>query len=164
MSGPTHRVLSLGAAVQSSTGLLLAARGETPTFDAAILLDTGWEPAAVYQQAHRLNRIAGQAGIPLVRVSAGHIRCGAFEWADAVAFDKAIRHGSARANADGHPPRGRFFPHRQRVPLDQVILRIPARAGSEGDAPWCGPWTCPHLDESPRSATEAVAASVREVA
>ena len=31
------------------------------------------------------------------------------EWADAVAFDAAIRHGSARigaANADGHPLRG----------------------------------------------------------
>jgi hypothetical protein len=277
--------------------LLLAARGEIPGFDAAIFADTGWEPVAVYRQVHRLTRIAGQAGIPLVRVSAGHIRsdaldpahrfasmplftlgangergmarrqctseykikpikaevrrrlgyphpqrvpagvfaemaigisvdeigrardadvaymrntfplldlgwrredCVAYlaeyglgdtvkssclgcpfhsddfwvrlkqdspaEWADAVAFDKAIRHGSARANADGHPLRGQFFLHRQRVPLDQVTLRIPAQAAAEGDAPGCGPWTCPHPDESPPPTTEPVAASVREVA
>lgn len=30
-------------------------------------------------------------------------------WADAVAFDKLIRNGSARANADGHPLRGQFL-------------------------------------------------------
>ncbi|MEV0133713.1 hypothetical protein AB0H83_35275 [Dactylosporangium sp. NPDC050688] len=79
------------------------------------------------------------------------------EWADAVAFDAAIRHGSARANADGHPLRGQFFLHRQRVPLDQVVLRPkPATddsdgtggdAGGGGDAPGCGPWTCPHPSE-----------------
>ncbi|MFI7025714.1 hypothetical protein [Micromonospora sp. NPDC049900] len=63
------------------------------------------------------------------------------EWADAVAFDHAIRDGSARANADGHPLRGQFFLHRQRVPLDQVILRPRTRPG---DTPGCGPWTCPH--------------------
>jgi hypothetical protein len=63
------------------------------------------------------------------------------EWAQAVTFDAAIRHGSARANADGHPLRGQFFLHRQRVPLDEVILRPqPERAG---DRPGCGPWACP---------------------
>ncbi|MEU4592288.1 hypothetical protein [Micromonospora aurantiaca (nom. illeg.)] len=39
MSAPTHRYLSLGAGVQSSTLLLLAAQGTIPGFGAAIL----WE-------------------------------------------------------------------------------------------------------------------------
>jgi len=72
------------------------------------------------------------------------------EWADAVVFDAAIRHGSARANADGHPLRGQFFLHRQRVPLDQVVLRSrpPADDADDGDRPGCGPWTCPHPAET----------------
>lgn len=37
-----------------------------------------------------------------------------------VDFDRQIRHGSARANADGHPMRGRYYLHAQRVPLDQI--------------------------------------------
>lgn len=270
-AGPALRVLSLGAGVQSSTLLLLAARQQIPTFDLAIFADTGWEPAAVYAHLRRLERIAADAGITLVRVAKGHIRhdaldpahrfasmplftlspdgkrgmarrqctseykiknlkrevrdrlgyphpnrvpdgvyaqmaigisvdeigrvrdpdvrymrhdyplldlgwsradCVSFleinglggtprsaclgcpfhddnfwfqlkttspgEWADVVAFDKAIRHGSARANADGHPLRGQFFLHPQRVPLDEVELRpkqVQARPG-------CGPWTC----------------------
>ncbi|MEU8158801.1 hypothetical protein [Micromonospora parva] len=63
------------------------------------------------------------------------------EWADAVAFDRSIRNGSARANADGHPFRGQFFLHRQRVPLDQVQLRPPPQPA---EAPGCGPWSCPN--------------------
>ncbi|GGK40555.1 hypothetical protein GCM10010124_36690 [Pilimelia terevasa] len=62
------------------------------------------------------------------------------EWASAVAFDHAIRNGSARATANGHPLRGQFFLHRQRIPLDQVVLR--PRAGGEPEQ-GCGPWTCP---------------------
>ncbi len=54
--------------------LLLAARREIPGFNAAIFADTGWEPLAVYRHLHRLERIAAPAGIPVVRVSAGHIR------------------------------------------------------------------------------------------
>lgn len=63
------------------------------------------------------------------------------EWADAVAFDAAIRHGSARATAGGHPLRGSFYLHPSRVPLDEVVLRPRTRAA---DRPGCGPWTCPH--------------------
>lgn len=63
------------------------------------------------------------------------------EWDDAVAFDHAIRHGSARANAAGHPLRGMFWLHRTRQPLDQVALR-PRQAGSS-HTQGCGPWTCP---------------------
>ena len=278
MTRPTHRNLSLGAGVQSSTVLLLAARGEIAPFTAAIFADTGWEPSGVYAQLERLRRIAEPAGIPIVRVSAGNIRhdaldpahrfasmplyclspqgrrgmarrqctseykikpikrevrrrlgyphparvpagliaemaigisldeitrardadvgylrhvfplldlgwrrrdCVAYltrhglgdtpkssclgcpfhddafwvrlktehpaQWADAVAFDHAIRHGSPRATADGHPRRGQFFLHHQRVPLDQVVLRPRSRAQPE--VPGCGPWTCPHPGE-----------------
>ncbi|MEU2610704.1 hypothetical protein ABZ570_03825 [Micromonospora sp. NPDC007271] len=291
MSVPTRRYLSLGAGVQSSALLLLAVRGEIPTFDAAIFADTGWEPAPVYAHLRRLERLAATAGIPVVRVSAGNIRHDALDpahrfasmplftlgpggergmarrqctseykikpikaevrrrlgyphparipagvvaemaigisldeigrarnadvaymrntfpllelgwrredclayltehdledtprsacvgcpyrtdtewvrlrrddpagWADAVAFDAAIRHGSARANAAGRPLRGQFFLHRQRIPLDQVILR--PRAEEPEDTPGCGPWTCPHTAES----DVAVATPGREVA
>ncbi len=44
------------------------------------------------------------------------------EWADAVAFDAAIRNGSARANAMGKPLRGQMYLHRSRVPLDQAPI------------------------------------------
>ncbi|TDC66923.1 hypothetical protein E1258_01415 [Micromonospora sp. KC207] len=273
MSAPTHRYLSLGAGVQSTTLLLLAAQDTIPGFDAAIFADTSWEPAAVYRHLDRLTGIARSAGIEVVRVSTGDIRADALdpkhrfasmplftlgpngergmarrqctgeykikpikaevrrrlgyphptrvpagvwaqmaigisvdeigrardsdvgymrnvhplldlgwrrtdclrflaeqglgdtpksscvgcpfhddsfwsdlkgnspaEWAAAVAFDRAIRHGSARANADGHPLRGQFFLHRARVPLDEVVLRPRPRPA---DAPGCGPWTCP---------------------
>jgi hypothetical protein len=79
-------------------------------------------------------------------------------WADAVAFDAAIRLGSARATADGHPLRGQFFLHRQRVPLDQVVLRPRAE---EQQTPGCGPWGCPHPAEPAPEDTATVAAGVR---
>jgi hypothetical protein len=64
------------------------------------------------------------------------------EWRDAIAFDAAIRHGSARANANGHPLRGTFWLPPSRRPLDQVTLR-PKRRGAAAAAQECGPWTCP---------------------
>jgi hypothetical protein len=79
------------------------------------------------------------------------------EWADAVDFDTAIRHGSARANADGKPLRGRYYLHAQRVPLDQVVLR-PRNRRSADDTPGCGPFTCPHpgkVDQVPPEPTDA---------
>ncbi|WP_240033276.1 hypothetical protein [Micromonospora globbae] len=79
MSAPTHRYLSLGAGVQSSTLLLLAAQGKIPGFGAAIFADTGWEPAAVYRHLDRLIGIAEQAGIEVVRVSTGDIRADALD-------------------------------------------------------------------------------------
>ncbi|MFE9426226.1 hypothetical protein ACFYNO_25080 [Kitasatospora sp. NPDC006697] len=67
----TLRVLSLGAGVQSTTLLLLAAEGRIPAFDAAIFADTGWEPATVYTHLDRLEReVAEPAGIPILRVQA----------------------------------------------------------------------------------------------
>jgi hypothetical protein len=85
-------------------------------------------------------------------------------WADAVAFDKLIRHGPARANADGHPLRGQFFLHRQRIPLDQVRLR--PQPVDNADTPGCGPWTCPHTGEQAPVAIESDGAGlpVREMA
>ena len=82
---------------------------------------------------------------------------------DTVAFDAAIRHGSARANADENPLRGQFFLHGQRVPLDRAALRPRPPAddtdNGDGDVPGCGPWTCPHPGDAALNP-----ADVREVA
>ncbi|XVV03373.1 hypothetical protein ACQPW3_39610 [Actinosynnema sp. CA-248983] len=74
------RVLSLGAGVQSTTLLLLAAEGRIPRFDVAVFADTGWEPASVYRHLDRIEReIARPAGIPILRVSVGNIRADALD-------------------------------------------------------------------------------------
>lgn len=55
MSAPA--VLSLGAGVQSTTMLLMAAAGELePLPELAIFADTGWEPATVYEHLDWLAR------------------------------------------------------------------------------------------------------------
>ncbi|MCA1220202.1 hypothetical protein [Streptomyces sp. 8L] len=72
---PTLRILSLGAGVQSTTLLMLAAEKRLPHLDAAIFADTGWEPRAVYDHLDRLVReVAQPAGIPVCRVASGNIR------------------------------------------------------------------------------------------
>lgn len=72
---PALVLISLGAGVQSSTLLLLAAEGRLGRVDGAIFADVGWEPAAVYTHLERLEReVAGPAGIPIHRVSTGNIR------------------------------------------------------------------------------------------
>lgn len=77
---PALKVLSLGAGVQSSVLLLLAAEGYLPGLDLAIFADTGWEPRAVYDHLDRLEReIAEPAGIPILRVSSGNIRADALD-------------------------------------------------------------------------------------
>jgi hypothetical protein len=72
-------------------------------------------------------------------------------WADLIEFDRAIRHGSPRANADGKPLRGQFFIHRSLKPLDEVDLdpphrrhlRLVAATAVEDDEPdGCSPWSC----------------------
>ncbi|MDN5768878.1 MAG: hypothetical protein L0H96_26035 [Humibacillus sp.] len=58
------------------------------------------------------------------------------EFADAVAFDTAIRGGAARANADGNPLLGQAYLHRSRLPLGQApIDRVTFRewATRQGD-------------------------------
>ncbi|MFF3313359.1 hypothetical protein [Streptomyces sp. NPDC002952] len=82
MSGaqPTLRALSLGAGVQSTTLLLLAAEGRLPPLDVAVFADTGWEPEAVYRHLARLEKsVARPAGIPVVHVSSGDIRADALD-------------------------------------------------------------------------------------
>lgn len=74
---PTMTALSLGAGVQSTTLLLLAAEGVLPKPDVAIFADTRWEPAAVYRQLDRLAAVAAEAGIELHRVSKGNLRADA---------------------------------------------------------------------------------------
>jgi hypothetical protein len=268
---PARRFLSLGAGVQSSALLLLACEGRIDRFDGAIFADTGWEPAEVYRHLDRLETIADRAGIPIHRISAGHIRddaldpkhrfasmplftlgpngergmarrqctneykirpikkqvrrflgyphpsrvpdwchaeiaigisvdefhrakdsdvgymrnvfplldlgwrrsdCRAYltakgmpdtpkssclgcpfhgnaywrrlrdtspdEWADAVAFDRAIRHGHPRATAAGAPARGTFYLHHSRTPLDSADLGAADRPDPDG----CSPWSC----------------------
>jgi len=74
------RVHNLGAGVQSTTQLILAAEGRIPRPDVAIFADTGWEPAKVYQHLDRVEReVATPAGIPIVRVSVGNIRADALD-------------------------------------------------------------------------------------
>ena len=68
-------VLSLGAGVQSTALLLLAAEGRIPRFDFAIFADTGWEPRSVYEHLDRLeSEVAKPAGIHIERVKHGNIR------------------------------------------------------------------------------------------
>jgi len=66
--------VSLGAGVQSSALLLMLDAGELPgpLPAAALFADTGWEPAAVYEQLSYLERTVKR--IPIHRVNAGNIR------------------------------------------------------------------------------------------
>ncbi|WP_423487919.1 hypothetical protein [Mycobacteroides sp. PCS013] len=73
-TGPTIRVLSLGAGVQSTVLALMACDGTLPGLDAAVFADTGWEPPAVYEQVDRLAVELARVGIPLHRVSSGNLR------------------------------------------------------------------------------------------
>lgn len=67
-------VISLGAGVQSTTLLAMAAAGEIgPMPTLAIFADTGGEPAHVYEHLDFLERSLGER-IEIVRVSAGNLR------------------------------------------------------------------------------------------
>lgn len=69
------RLLSLGAGVQSTALLLLAAEGRIEKPDLAIFSDTGWEPREVYDHLDRLEReVAEPAGIPILRLQYGNLR------------------------------------------------------------------------------------------
>lgn len=79
MSAPDIKVLSLGAGVQSTTIILMAAEGSLPRLDAAIFADTGWEPLTVYRHLDRLAEVLADAGIPLYRVARGDLRADALD-------------------------------------------------------------------------------------
>ena len=76
---PRWQVLSLGAGVQSSTLLLMSALGELPPLDHAVFADTGWEPRAVYEWLDRIEPVARDAGIEVIRCSAGSLRDAAWK-------------------------------------------------------------------------------------
>lgn len=81
------------------------------------------------------------------------------EWADAVDFDRQIRSGNARGNANGKPLLGEAYLHRSRLPLDQapidrvtghewksrqtdVFGQIADAELEDGDPDGCSPWSC----------------------
>ena len=77
-SGSLH-VISLGAGVQSSVMLLMAATGELPLPAAAIFADTQWEPRRVYGHLAWLESEVVRltdGKLPIYRVTAGDIRSG----------------------------------------------------------------------------------------
>lgn len=69
-----HKVLNLGAGVQSTTLLLMSCRGELPRLECAIFADTKWESKATYEHLAWLESEAANYGIPIHRVSTGNIR------------------------------------------------------------------------------------------
>jgi hypothetical protein len=81
-------------------------------------------------------------------------------WAEAIAFDHAIRHGHPRATRQGQTQRGQYFLHRSCLPLDQgrprrapgVTRQAPPPPGvttdaqngvdEDGEPDGCSPWSC----------------------
>ncbi|MCF2526625.1 hypothetical protein [Yinghuangia soli] len=81
------------------------------------------------------------------------------EFADAVAFDHALRNGNASANAKGKRLRGKAYLHRSMVPLDQAPIdrvtrgewktrqvdifdAVADQLAEDGDPDGCSPWAC----------------------
>lgn len=134
MTDPALRVISLGAGVQSTALLLLAAQGKLPKPDAAIFADTGWEPRAVYDHLDRIEReLAASAGIPVYRVTQGNLRSDSLDASKRYAsMPLHIRH------ADGNKGIGRRqCTHQYKVrPIRRQIRELigyphPARIPSE---------------------------------
>ncbi len=58
-------------------------------------------------------------------------------WAEAVAFDQAIRHGDPCAHAPGDDPRAMYYLHPSRRPLAEADLGTrPDGADRDGGSPW----------------------------
>lgn len=77
------------------------------------------------------------------------------QWNQAVEFDRAIREGSARANANGRPLLGQAFLHPSLQPLDEAPIDAPPKRRhlrlvstdeaddwEDGDPDGCSPWAC----------------------
>ena len=89
-------IISLGAGVQSSTMALMAAQGEIkPMPDAAIFVDTQWEPAYVYKW---LDWLETQLPFPVHRPTAGDLRPFDNDWKLRKRFYKNI---AKHLTADG---------------------------------------------------------------
>ncbi|WP_431921392.1 hypothetical protein [Nonomuraea jabiensis] len=76
--GRTLHTLNVGAGRQSTTLALMSALQlapkEVPRYDAMIFADTGWESHSTYRHLERIRELGDDAGIPLIRASAGNIR------------------------------------------------------------------------------------------
>lgn len=70
------KVISLGAGVQSTTLLLMAARGEFGEDypRVAVFADTQWEPKKVYDHLDWLEKEVEKYGIKIIRASKGNLR------------------------------------------------------------------------------------------
>lgn len=70
------KFISLGAGVQSTTLLLMAAKGELgddpPRY--AIFADTGWEPRHVYEHLDWLEEEAAKYGVTVIRAAKGNLK------------------------------------------------------------------------------------------
>ncbi|GAB1512493.1 hypothetical protein [Actinophytocola sp. KF-1] len=82
-------------------------------------------------------------------------------WAEAVGFDRAIRHGHPLVSSQG--PRREYFLHRSCQPLDQVDPDVSPRRFAadlvreeDGDPDGCSPWSC----RSGVPVTDAVAGEI----
>jgi hypothetical protein len=84
VEGEHTPVISLGAGVQSSVLLLMAARGELDEIsdtrpELAIFADTQWEEAATYEWLGLLRIEAWRGGIEIIQGSAGDLRADVLE-------------------------------------------------------------------------------------
>lgn len=70
------KILSLGAGVQSTTLLLMSARGEfgEDAPKVAVFSDTGWEPRHVYEHLDWLENEVSKYGVKIKRTSKGNLR------------------------------------------------------------------------------------------
>ena len=70
MSQKKHKILNLGAGIQSSAIYGLMVDGEIETADYAVFADTQGEPQWVYEQVDQLEQLGGP---PIIRVTAGNL-------------------------------------------------------------------------------------------
>lgn len=137
-------VVSLGAGVQSTAMLMMAAHGEiTPKPKYAIFADTGWEPRAVYQHLEWLEQEAAKHGIQVIRVSNGNIRDDVYAH---LRGDKK-RIASMPFFLGGgsiHGPRNEGKAWRQctqeykLIPVNKEIRRLMEKEGAEKAVVWIG--------------------------
>lgn len=135
-------VISLGAGVQSTTMLLMAARGYiAPKPQYAIFADTGWEPRAVYEHLEWLEEEASRYGIKVIRVSKGNIRDDLY----AYLRGERKRYPSMPfylGSNEIHRPEGRAWRQCTKeyklVPIRQEVRRLMKQEGHSKATIWIG--------------------------
>lgn len=94
LDAPKLRAVSFGAGVQSTTMVLMAARGLFgPLPDVLIFADTGDEPAAVYEHLEFMRSPNIGLPFPIITVSVGSIRDQMLDWS-----------AGRTKHANGRPP------------------------------------------------------------